>query len=176
VTARLPIPLSVSRAATLATGCLYSYAVFRSNFCVFYFWFSTLRKFFFLLLPFLHRFCILFAARKNLSIHLFCDAELHVRASEAHSDSHDYSSRQKFLLLPLLIQLQEKAVVPLRNKAQRVSPAVRQVFQRVGAVLATYAPETEDDDRETPPRSRLRKLQLPEVHQTQFDKTDIRQP
>ena len=35
---RLPIPLSVSKAATLATGGLYSEPIFRSNFCVFYFW------------------------------------------------------------------------------------------------------------------------------------------
>ncbi len=34
---RLPIPLSVSSAVTLATGCLYAPIEIRSNFCVFYF-------------------------------------------------------------------------------------------------------------------------------------------
>jgi len=134
------------------------------------------QQFFFLLLPFLHRFCISFAARKNLSNHLFFAAARRERANEARSDSRDYSSRRKFLPHPSLIQLREKVVAPLRNKARRVSPAVRRVFQRVDAVPATYVREIMDDDRETPRRSHLRKLPSPAVHQTQFDKTDIRQP
>ena len=31
------VPLSVSKAVTFVTGCLYAYLRFRSNFCVFYF-------------------------------------------------------------------------------------------------------------------------------------------
>src|SRR5687768_18496903 len=55
---------------------------------------------------------------------------------------------------------------------QPAKPADRQVFPREHAVLATYARETTDGDRETRRSCRPRKRSSPAPRQTQFDKTD----
>src|SRR5215208_5411387 len=59
---------------------------------------------------------------------------------------------------------------------QQVAPEDRRVFQRVLAARVKYDRETADDDREKQASSHLRKLRLPAVRQTQFDKTGSRQP
>src|SRR5215213_3971521 len=55
---------------------------------------------------------------------------------------------------------------------QQVAPEDRRVFQRVLAARVKYDHETADDDREKQASFHLRKLRLPAVRLTQFDRTD----